>query len=101
MLCPLPHYVWTDNRGGDRSIIGAKPPHAFVSGAAQEVNEMKVTRKKLEAAAREFLRQQGYEYEGVSLIDCAESRDPKIYNPRADKAVAAARKILQAAQKRA
>lgn len=59
---------------------------------------MKIPRKKLEAAARAVLRSQGFEYRGESVIDCAESKDPKIYNPRAAKAVLDASRILRAAQ---
>lgn len=57
----------------------------------------KVTREKLEKAARECLLFMGYEYAGASVIDCAESKDPKVYNPRCAKAVEGARKILRAA----
>lgn len=59
---------------------------------------MRITRKKLEAAARAYLLEWGYEYTGKSIIDCAESTNPNVYNPRAAKAVASARKILQAAR---
>lgn len=58
---------------------------------------MKIARTKLEAAARAYLLEWGYEYTGASIIDCAESTDPAIYNPRAAKAVQSARKILEAA----
>jgi hypothetical protein len=58
-----------------------------------------IPRKKLEAAARAYLSEWGYEYTGKSIIDCAESSDPNIYNPRAAKAVQSARNILQAAQR--
>lgn len=57
----------------------------------------KIPRAKLEAAARAYLAEWGYVYEGASIIDCAESTDPNVYNPRAAKAVDAARKILRAA----
>ncbi|MCX7322198.1 MAG: hypothetical protein NT113_22900 [Hyphomicrobiales bacterium] len=57
---------------------------------------MRITRKQLEAAARECLAATGFEYAGESLLACAESKDPKVYNPRAAKAVADARKILKA-----
>lgn len=59
---------------------------------------MRITRKKLEAAARAYLLEWGYQYTGESIIDCAESRDPDVYNPRAAKAVESARKILQASR---
>jgi hypothetical protein len=58
---------------------------------------MRIPRKTLEAAARCYLAEMGFEYHGKSIIDCAESKDPKVYNPRAAKAVDSARKILQAA----
>jgi hypothetical protein len=58
---------------------------------------MRIPKKTLEAAARAYLLDMGYEYEGKSIIDCAVSTDPKIFNPRAAKAVDGARKILQAA----
>lgn len=57
-----------------------------------------IPRAKLEAAARAYLAEWGYEYAGASIIACAESTDPKVYNPRAAKAVESARKILRAAQ---
>jgi len=57
---------------------------------------MKPTRKQLEATARAVLETWGFEYTGESLLACAESKDPKVYNPRAAKAVADARKILKA-----
>lgn len=59
---------------------------------------MKIPRDKIEAAARAYLAEWGYEYQGASIIDCAESTDPDVYNPRAAKAVEAARNILSAAQ---
>lgn len=59
---------------------------------------LRITRSVLEAAARAYLAEGGYQYEGTSIISCAESRDPKIYNPRAAKAVEAARNILKAAR---
>lgn len=59
---------------------------------------IRITRRVLEATARAYLAEWGYQYEGASIIACAESRDPKIYNPRAAKAVAAARNILKAAR---
>lgn len=58
---------------------------------------IRITRRVLEATARAVLSAQGYEYAGASILSCAESRDPKIYNPRAFKAVDDARKILKAA----
>jgi hypothetical protein len=58
---------------------------------------MRIPREKLEAAARAYLLEWGYEYTGKSIIDCAESTDPDVYNPRAAKAVESARKILAAA----
>lgn len=58
----------------------------------------RISRKVLEATARAVLSAQGYEYVGASIISCAESRDPKIYNPRAFKAVDDARKILKVAK---
>lgn len=61
---------------------------------------MRITRKRLEAAARVALAEMGYLYEGASLIDCAESKDPKVFNPRAAKAVESARTILRAASDR-
>lgn len=57
----------------------------------------KITRKRLEAAARAYLSSRGFEYHGKSIIDCADSTDPKIYNPRAHEAVEQARLILKAA----
>lgn len=57
-----------------------------------------IPRATLEAAARAYLAEWGYEYAGESIIDCATSSDPKVFNPRAAKAVDSARKILQAAQ---
>lgn len=56
----------------------------------------KTPREKLEAAARAYLSEWGYVYDG-SILECAESTDPKVYNPRCAKAVEAARKILKAA----
>lgn len=56
----------------------------------------KIPREKLENAARAYLLEWGYEYNG-SILDCAESTDPDVYNPRCAKAVEAARKILRAA----
>ena len=56
----------------------------------------KISRERLEKAARAYLLEWGYEYNG-SILDCAESTDPDVYNPRCAKAVEAARKILQAA----
>jgi hypothetical protein len=61
---------------------------------------MKISRARLEAAARAYLLDMGFEYEGASVIDCAESTDRNVYNPRCAKAVAGARKILQASQRR-
>jgi hypothetical protein len=58
---------------------------------------MRIPRDTLEAAARCYLAEMGFEYHGKSIIDCAESKDPNIYNPRAAKAVDSARKILKAA----
>lgn len=58
----------------------------------------RIPRARLEAAARAYLLEWGYEYAGASIIDCAESTDPDVYNPRCAKAVESARKILQAAQ---
>lgn len=57
----------------------------------------KISRKKLEAAARAYLLSLGFEYSGESIINCAGSKDPKVYNPRAELAVTQARRILQAA----
>ena len=57
----------------------------------------KISREKLEAAARAYLKEWGYEYTGESIIDCATSTDPDVFNPRAAKAVDSARKILEAA----
>ena len=56
----------------------------------------RIPREKLEKAARAYLAEWGYEYTGASIIDCAASTDPDVYNPRAAKAVESARKILQA-----
>lgn len=56
----------------------------------------KISRERLEKAARAYLLEWGYLYNG-SVLDCAESTDPDVYNPRCAKAVEAARKILQAA----
>ncbi|WP_024517101.1 hypothetical protein [Bradyrhizobium sp. Tv2a-2] len=56
----------------------------------------KISRDRLEKAARAYLLEWGYEYNG-SILDCAESTDPDVYNPRCAKAVEAARKILLAA----
>lgn len=58
---------------------------------------MKIKREALEAAARAYLAEWGYEYAGESIIDCATSTDPNIFNPRAAKAVNSAIKILSAA----
>jgi hypothetical protein len=57
----------------------------------------RIAREKLEAAARAYLLEMGYEYTGKSIVSCAESKDRDIYNPRAAKAVQAAQKILRAA----
>jgi hypothetical protein len=58
----------------------------------------KIPREMLEKAARAYLAEWGYEYTGESIIDCATSTDPNVFNPRAAKAVDSARKILQAVQ---
>lgn len=57
---------------------------------------MRISRDKLEKAARACLLELGYEYNG-SILACAESTDIKVYNPRCAKAVEMARKILKAA----
>lgn len=59
----------------------------------------RIPRKKLEAAARAVLASQGFEYAGASVLACAESKDPNVYNPRAAKAIEDARRILQAASR--
>lgn len=57
----------------------------------------RISKERLEKAARAYLLEWGYEYHGASVIDCAESTDRDVYNPRCAKAVEAARKILKAA----
>lgn len=57
---------------------------------------MRLPRKKLEAAARAALAADGFVYEGESILACAESKDPNVYNPRAAKAVENARNIIKA-----
>lgn len=59
----------------------------------------KISREMLEKVARIYLSELGYEYAGASVIDCAESKDWDVYNPRCAKAVEAARKILLAVTK--
>lgn len=59
----------------------------------------KISKERLEKAARAYLAEWGYEYHGESVIDCANSTDPNVYNPRCAKAVASARSILLAADR--
>lgn len=57
----------------------------------------KAKREKLEAAARAVLKMQGFEYQGESVLACAKSTDPAVFNTRADFAVKMARAVLKAA----